>query len=92
MSQAMLLQALPFLLVKLQDLRGVATSSAMTKFSSPSTKTKRVAIVTLTLGSQPRQKGYKVANQEEARESRQKGRKGAGQKEVRESHHILPRV
>jgi hypothetical protein len=35
-------------------------------------------VVTLALGSQPRQRGYKVADQEEARESRQRSRKGAG--------------
>jgi hypothetical protein len=34
-------------------------------------------IATLTLGLQPRQKGYKVTGQEEAWESKQRGRKGA---------------
>jgi len=38
-------------------------------------------VITLALGSRPRQRGYKVASQEEARESRQE--------EARESHHIL---
>jgi hypothetical protein len=47
-------------------------------------------VVTLALGSRPRQRGHKVAGQEEARESRQRGRKGAGQEETWESHHILP--
>jgi len=46
-------------------------------------------VVTLALGSQLRQRGYKVAGQKEARESKQKGRKGAGQEEAWESHHIL---
>jgi len=49
-------------------------------------------VTTLALGSQPRQRGYKVVSQEEARESRQRGRKGAGQDETRESHHILQGV
>jgi hypothetical protein len=49
-----------------------------------------VIVTTLVLGSQPRQRGYKVAGQEEAQKSRQRGRKGAGQKEAWESHHILP--
>jgi hypothetical protein len=49
-------------------------------------------LVTLALGLQPRQRVYKVADQEEAQESRQRGRKGAGQKEARESHHILSRM
>jgi len=35
------------------------------------------AITTLTLGLQPRQRGYKVVGQEEAWESKQRGRKGA---------------
>jgi hypothetical protein len=39
-------------------------------------------VTTLALGSLPRQRGYKVAGQEEARESRQRGRKGAGQEEI----------
>jgi hypothetical protein len=42
------------------------------------------AVATLALGSQPRQKGCKVAGQEEIRELRQE--------EARESHHILPGV
>jgi hypothetical protein len=49
-------------------------------------------VKTLALGSQPRQRGYKVVSQEEAQESRQRGRKGAGQDEAWESHHILPRM
>ncbi len=49
-------------------------------------------VVTLALGSQPRQRGYEVTGQEKAQESRQRGCKGAGQKEARESHHILPRM
>jgi len=51
-----------------------------------------INVATLALGLQPRQRGYKVAGQEEARESRQRGRKGAGQEKARESHHILPGV
>jgi hypothetical protein len=43
-----------------------------------------LSVVTLTLGSWPRQRGYKVAGQEEARESRQE--------KARESHHTLTRV
>jgi hypothetical protein len=39
-------------------------------------------VVTLALGSQPRQRGYKVAGQKEARESRQRGRKGVGQEKA----------
>jgi hypothetical protein len=46
-------------------------------------------VTTLALGSQPRQRGYKVAGQEEARESRQRGRKGASQEEAQKLHHIL---
>jgi len=46
-------------------------------------------VVTLALGLQPRQRGYKVEGREEPRESRQRSRKGAGQEEARESHHIL---
>jgi hypothetical protein len=49
-------------------------------------------VICLMLGSQPRQRGYKVVGQEEARESRQRGRKGAGQEEACESHHIFPGV
>jgi len=49
-------------------------------------------VTTLTLGSRPRKKGYKVAGQMGAQESRQKSRKGVGQEEARESHHTLPRV
>jgi hypothetical protein len=49
-------------------------------------------VATLALGSQPSQRGYKVAGQEEARESRQRGRKGVSQEEARESHHIFPKV
>jgi hypothetical protein len=48
------------------------------------------SVATLALGSQPKQRGCKVAGQEEARESRQRGRKGASQEEARESHHIFP--
>jgi hypothetical protein len=47
-------------------------------------------VATLALGLWPRQKGCKVAGQEEARELRQRGRKGADQKGARKSHHILP--
>jgi len=39
-------------------------------------------VTTLVLGLQPRQRGYKVAGQEEARESKQRGHKGAGQEEA----------
>ncbi len=49
-------------------------------------------VVTLTLGSRTKQRGYKVAGQEEARELKQKGCKGAGQGEAQESHHIFPWV
>jgi hypothetical protein len=49
-----------------------------------------MSITTLALGSRPRQRGCKVAGQEEAREPKQTGRKGADQKGARESHHILP--
>ncbi len=49
-------------------------------------------VATLALGSQPKQRGYKIAGQEEIRESRQRSHKGAGQEEARESHHIIPRV
>jgi len=41
-------------------------------------------VATLALGSRPRQRGYKVAGQEEAQKSRQE--------EAWESHHILPGV
>jgi len=41
-------------------------------------------VATLALGSRPKQKGYKVAGQEEAWELRQK--------EARESHHIFTGV
>jgi hypothetical protein len=51
-----------------------------------------VIVTTLVLGSQPKQRGYKVTGQEEAQESKQRGCKGAGQEEARESHHILPGV
>jgi hypothetical protein len=40
-----------------------------------------IDVTTLALGSRPRQKGWKVASQEGARESRQE--------ETWESHHIL---
>jgi len=36
-------------------------------------------VATLALGSQPKQRGYKVMGQKEAQESRQKGCKGASQ-------------
>ncbi len=55
-------------------------------------KLSMITIATLALGLRPKQRGYKVAGQEEAQESRQRGRKGAGQEEARESHHILPGV
>jgi len=42
-----------------------------------------------SFGLATKQRGCKVAGQEEARESRQKGRKGASQEEAWESHHIL---
>jgi hypothetical protein len=48
-------------------------------------------VATLALGSQPRQRGYKGAGQEEAWESRQRGCKGAGQKEAWESRQHTPR-
>jgi hypothetical protein len=41
-------------------------------------------VATLALGSRPRQRGYKVVSQEEARKSRQRGRKGVGQEEARD--------
>jgi hypothetical protein len=41
-------------------------------------------VATLALGSRPKQRGYKVASQKEARESKQE--------EAQESHHILPGV
>jgi hypothetical protein len=50
------------------------------------------SVATLALGSQPRQRGYKVAGQEEAWESKQRGRKGTGQEEAQKSHHIPSRV
>jgi len=39
-------------------------------------------VTTLVLGSQSRQRGYKVASQEETQESTQRRRKGAGQEEA----------
>jgi len=52
-----------------------------------------IVVATLALGSRPRQRGCKVAGQqEEAQESRQRQCKGAGQEEARESHQILPGV
>jgi len=48
-----------------------------------------VTVTTLALGSQPRQRGDKVAGQEEARESRQEEAQESRQEEARESHHIL---
>jgi len=57
-------------------------------------------VATLALGSRPRQRGCKVAGQEEirelrqeeARELRQEEAQELRQEEARESHHILPRV
>jgi hypothetical protein len=49
-------------------------------------------VATLALGLRPRQKVYKVANQEEAQESRQEEAWESRQKEARKSHHILPGV
>jgi hypothetical protein len=54
-------------------------------------------VATLALGSRPRQRGCKVAGQEEARELKQKEARELKQKEARElkqkeareSHHIL---
>jgi len=51
-----------------------------------------LAIATLVLGSRPRQRHYKGAGQEEARELRQRHCKGVGQEDPGESHHILPGV
>ncbi len=52
-------------------------------------------VTTLALGSRPRQRGCKVASQEEAREPRQKGYKVAGQEEAREprqkGYKVAPR-
>jgi len=44
------------------------------------------------LGSRPRQKGYKVAGQEEARELKQEEARESRQEEARESHYTLPGV
>jgi hypothetical protein len=41
-------------------------------------------VITLALGSRPKQRGCKVVGQEGAQESKQE--------EARESHHILPGV
>jgi hypothetical protein len=63
-------------------------------------------VATLALGLRLRQRGYKVAGQEEARESRQRRnpkikakrpqgcepRRTPRQEKALESHHILPRV
>jgi len=49
-------------------------------------------VATLALGSRPRQRGCKVAGQEEIRELRQEEARELRQEEARESHHILPRV
>jgi hypothetical protein len=57
-----------------------------------------IGVATLALGSRPRQRGYKVAGQEEAwklkqeeaRELRQEEARESRQEEARESHHILP--
>jgi hypothetical protein len=43
-----------------------------------------MVVATLVLGSRPRQRGYKVTGQEEARESRQE--------EAQESNHTLLRM
>jgi len=43
-----------------------------------------ISVTTLALGSRPKQRGYKVAGQEEPQESRQE--------EAQKSHHILPGV
>jgi len=51
-----------------------------------------INVATLALGSWPRQRGYKVAGQEEARESKQEEAWKSRQEEARESHHILPGV
>jgi hypothetical protein len=48
------------------------------------------SVATLALGSRLRQRGCKVAGQEETREPRQRGRKGVDQEEARKSHHIFP--
>jgi len=52
----------------------------------------RSDVATLALGSRPRKRGYKVAGQEEARESRQEEAQELRQEEAQESHHILPGV
>jgi hypothetical protein len=57
-------------------------------------------VTTLTLGSRPKQRGYKVADQEKARESRQKEARELRQEEAQESrqekaqesHHTLSGV
>jgi hypothetical protein len=48
-----------------------------------------IFVATLALGSRPRQRGCKVAGQEETRGPRERDRKGADQKGAWESHHIL---
>ncbi len=68
-------------LVSLLDCSGEKTTYAFLD---------RVLVVILALGSRPRQRGCKVAGQEEAQEPRQRGPKGADQVEAQESHHILP--
>ncbi len=60
-----------------------------TKISQQLNKCLSFNVATVALGLQSRQRGYKVADQEEARKSKQRGRKGVGQEEARESHHIL---
>jgi hypothetical protein len=49
-------------------------------------------VATLALGSGPRQRGCKVAGQEEVRELSQEEARESRQEEARESHHILPGV
>jgi hypothetical protein len=51
-----------------------------------------ILVATLALGSQPRQRGYKVVGQVGTWESRQRSRKGAGQEEAWESHHTFLKV
>jgi len=78
-----------FIHVQVIIFYNVEINVCMVEFVSGVGKYIYTTVATLVLGSQSRQKGYKVVSQEEARESRQRGHKGAGQEEAQKSHHII---
>jgi hypothetical protein len=52
----------------------------------------KTCVATLVLGSRPRQKGYKVASQEEVRESRQEEARESKQEKTRDKKKPMSHI